>query len=135
MPTVSRPNTPAKVVLTPAAKAALLSGRALMGTTVARELAGLRLIDDSGVLTDNGQRMANYLTHQFHLRKLAEQVRAEHIDGRDLADLAAGIDAGEETGNITGTSVDFQLAFALAASLSDQSAEDLRGDLEHYMGW
>jgi hypothetical protein len=132
---VRRPNRPARVVLTPAAKAALRSGRALMGTDVAAELASLNMIDADGRLTENGTRMADYLGWQFILGQLAKQVRAEGITGEDLADLAAGIDAGEDTGSIPGTSVDFQLAFALAASLSDQSAEDLRQDLETYLGW
>jgi hypothetical protein len=131
---IARPNTPRRVVLTPAAKAALRSGRALMGTNVADELIGLGLLDDNGI-TENGQRMRTYLQHQAHLGHLAKQIRAEGITGEDLADVAAGIDAGEETGSITGTSVDFQLAFALAASLSEQSAEDLRQDLETYLGW
>lgn len=97
-------------------------------------------------LTDAGLRMRSYLQHQFYLRKLAEQVRAEHIGGDDLADLAAEIDRriaalaeGDDTDifadPITGVSIDFQLAFALAASLSVQSAEDLRQDLETYLGW
>jgi hypothetical protein len=132
---VSRPNRPARVVLTPAAKAALRTGRALMGTDVAAELANLNMIDADGRLTENGTRMADYLGWQFILGQLAKQVRAENITGEDLADVAAGIDAGEETGSIPGTSIDFQLAFALAASLSDQSAEDLRQDLETYLGW
>jgi hypothetical protein len=134
-PGVRRPNRPARVVLTPAAKAALRHGFILMGTDVASELAGLNLIDTDGRITENGSRMADYLGWQFILGKLAEQVKDEHIDGEDLADLAAGIDAGEDTGSISGTSVDFQLAYALAASLSDQSAEDLRQDLETYLGW
>jgi hypothetical protein len=133
--TIHRPNRPARVVLTPAAKAALRTGRALMGTNVAAELANLNMIDADGRLTENGTRMADYLGWQFILGQLAKQVRAEGITGEDLADLAAGIDAGEETGSIPGTSIDFQLAFALAASLSDQSAEDLRQDLETYLGW
>jgi hypothetical protein len=106
-----------------------------MGTDAATELAGLGLIDADGMITENGHRMGDYLGWQFILGQLAKQVRAEGIDGEDLADVAAGIDAGEETGTITGTSIDFQLAFALAASLSEQSAEDLRQDLEQYMGW
>jgi hypothetical protein len=132
--TIHRPNRPARVVLTPAAKAALISGRALMGTNVADELIGLGLLGDNGITT-NGERMRGYLQHQNHLGHLAKQVRTEGITGEDLADVAAGIDAGEDTGSITGTSIDFQLAFALAASLSDQSAEDLRQDLETYLGW
>jgi hypothetical protein len=134
-PGVRRPNRPARVVLTVAAKHALLGGMWIIGTTVANELAGLGLIDGDGQITENGERLHSYLTYQTHLGHLAKQVRAEDITGEDLADLAAGIDAGEETGNITGTTVDFQLAFALAASLSDQSAEDLRQDLETYLGW
>jgi hypothetical protein len=133
--TTHRPNRPARVVLTVAAKHALLGGMWIIGTTVANELAGLGLIDGDGQITENGERLHSYLTYQTHLGHLAKQVRAEDITGEDLADLAAGIDAGEETGNITGTTVDFQLAFALAASLSDQSAEDLRQDLETYLGW
>jgi len=132
---IARPNRPARVVLTPAAKHALSGSMWLMGTQAATELASLNLIDATGRITENGERMRSYLTHQTHLGHLAKQVRAEGIDGEDLADLAAGIDAGEETGSITGTSVDFQLAFALAASLSEQSAEDLRQDLETYLGW
>lgn len=160
MTAVSRPNRPAKVVLTPNAKRGLTTAEmrdggywylnatwCLMDSVTdagTAELAALHLVDDMGpsngagfrfVLTENGLRMRTYLQHQVRLGKLAKQVRAEDIDGQDLADLAAGIDAGETTGTITGTTVDFQLAFALAASLSDQSAEDLRGDLERYMGW
>lgn len=134
MTTIHRPNRPARVTLTTAAKHALISGTWIVGTSVATELTHLGLITENGI-TENGVRLANYYIHQAHLGHLAKQVRAEGIDGRDLADLAAGIDAGEETGSITGTSVDFQLAFALAASLSDQSAEDLRQDLETYLGW
>ena len=135
MTAIARPNRPARVVLTIAAKHALLGGMWILGTTAAIELAGHNLIDATGRITENGKRMCSYLRHQDRLGHLAKQVRAEGIDGDDLADLAAGIDAGEATGSITGTSIDFQLAFALAASLSDQSAEDLRQDLEEYLGW
>lgn len=133
-PGVARPNTPRRVVLTPAAKHALMGGFWVRGTAAANELAALKLIDDNGI-TENGDRLASYFAHQTILGKLAKQVREEGIDGEDLADVAAAIDAGEGTGSITGTSIDFQLAFALAASLSDQSAEDLRSDLEEYLGW
>lgn len=150
------PATPRKVVLSTFAKQALttaemrnggyfyLSGTWCLMEKVTAELASLHLVDDMGtgnacaarfVVTANGLRMRTWLQRQFYLGKLAEQVRAEGIDGEDLADLAAGIDAGEETGTITGTSIDFQLAFALAASITDQSAQDLRAELETYMGW
>jgi hypothetical protein len=154
-PGVRRPNRPARVVLTPAAKHALRGANhrdngyfldviAYCDDKITAELLSLDLISNRGEdiahvgrypLTEGGLRMRGYLQHQFRLGQLAKQVRAEDITGEDLADLAAGIDAGEETGNITGTTVDFQLAFALAASLSDQSAEDLRQDLETYLGW
>lgn len=159
-PGVSRPNRPARVVLTPAAKRALRDatmhvggywylGQVPVATTEERdayalELVRLHLADDMGselphtlryAVTENGLRMRTYLLHQTHLGHLAKQVRAEDIDGEDLADLAAGIDAGEDAGSITGTSIDFQLAFALAVTLSEQSAEDLRQDLETYLGW
>ena len=135
MTTTRHPATPRRVVLTPAAKAALRTGPIILGTAAATELANLNLIETNGLITDLGHKMADVLGHQYILSQLAKQVRTENIDGEGLADLAAGIDAGEETGTISGTSIDFQLAFALAASLSDQSAEDLRQDLETYLGW
>lgn len=161
MTTISRPNRPTHVVLSPAAKHALTTAKqftlngpwyvAFIAVTPAddnthEELSSLGLIqaDHTTIhtqpnhwcyaVTDNGLRMRSYLKHQFHLGQLAKQIRAENITGEDIADLAAGIDAGEETGSITGTSVDFQLAFALVASHSGQSAEDLRQDLARYMG-
>lgn len=143
------PATPRKIVLSPSAKRAVTGTRQgedghlyldsfSWDNHVVSELTRLQLVTDTGPgprLTENGLRMRTWLQRQFYLGKLAEQVRAEGIDGEDLADLADGIDAGEETGSITGTSVDFQLAFALAASLTDQSAQDLRAELETYLGW
>jgi hypothetical protein len=156
--TIHRPNRPARVVLTPAAKRVLsatethtvdgttyLPSHRAVFTEECDTLVTLGLLARHGdditphqlrySITNNGQQLRGYLQHQFRLGQLAKQVRAEGITGEDIADVAAGIDAGEDTGSITGTSVDFQLAFALAASLSEQSAEDLRQDLETYLGW
>ena len=150
------PAIPRRVVLSPAAKRALTNARTTDAGTyvhaldafdnVTEELENHRLITAAGVddspaalivwaLTDNGLRMRSYIQRQFYVRKLAEQVRAEGITGEDLADVAAGIDAGEEAGTISGTSVDFQLAFELAGSLTDQSGQDVRAELEEYLGW
>lgn len=166
MTVVSRPNRPARVVLTPAAKQLLTTAEKdgdrylidmmhagwieslpeLLRLDLAVPTRSILYTGKCYKLTENGLRMRSYLQHQFHLGELAEQVKAEGIDGEDLADLAAEIDrriAALAEGDdadifadpIIGVSIDFQMAFALTASLSDQSAEDLRQDLETYLGW
>lgn len=154
MTTIHRPNRPARIDLTTAAKQAL-RGAINDGTdrvildlgqphvAVATELRQLGLVTvtrsnrwptvQSWLLTEAGLGMRGYLQHQLRLGQLAEQMDIEGVTGEDVDDVAASIDAGEETGSVFGVSEDFQLAFALAASLSDQSAEDLRQDLNHYL--
>lgn len=153
----SLPATPAKIVLTPNAKTHLLAAivdgdRFILDHDNAKGiLAAINELSRPGyiqptrsirygarqawALTENGLKLRGYYQHQDNLAQLAEQVKTEGISGEDLADLAASVEAEEETGSVFGISQDFQLAFAMAASLADQSAQDLRQDLEQYMGW
>lgn len=110
---------------------------------VIEELLGHQLVDDLGEgapaarryqLTLGGLRMRAYVAHQNRLRYLAGLVRADGLDGQDVADIAASVDAGEDC-YVGRGSASFRTAFAEIALMVDCSGADLRQELEGFMGW
>jgi hypothetical protein len=89
-------------------------------------------------LTDGGMLVRGKLEHRNRIGYLAREIRERLVDGEELADIAASIDAGEEdyVGN-----VHVHTAMALVASLAPSrdgngcSAADVRQEVENYLGW
>jgi hypothetical protein len=151
---IIRPNTPSRAALTVKAKLGLTSARydittkrryLTAGSSVlaAAELLGLGLVEDLGgqargiinryAVTANGDIMREYLLRENALRVLGKLAVKHDISGRDMADVAAAVDAGQE--DCVGVSVEFYWAFQARAELDRASGEDTRQDLEKVLGW
>lgn len=113
------------------------------------------------VLTDFGMWLRTYLLDNRVMRHLAELVRTEGLSGEDLADIAAylddepgceghadddfvltsGVGAGESVYcdgsciEYVGPGEEFLRLLRHVAQWSGESAEDLRQELETYLGW